>query len=799
MFIGDKQVLDKLDARWKDAASEYENAGKRARTVADALQVRDELWAAFPDLVRWRLAQPGDDKRVEQDVDQLVNGTRELAAKLEPAAKYDGRLAARTADLQKRLEIQEDVKEQGEHLVDSRGGNADDMQRIARLLEFPFITGRHRASLRSKYLEIMDAQTKAIKEKEEEQDGTGEKAGKDASAKSNQLATERLHRLRLWKTHPVLQILGIEANDDEKIDPKSSDDEALIAKLNKQGGEVRKRLLQVGREAPTLLSRKDEEPSAGPETAGGDARTLDVVQRRSEIPARRSLSRADCLVRAAAPLLEYRWESPDASPSRQLRKFDLHHLWLWQAVRAADDFWWSANERNEKSGKKTLPYFEIAAGTYLKHAKSCRDNATWASADRPYWQKVEDLVENRRKAARQAGIEPAKPGLPDDVDEKDPSLRITLLGKRTEGLPQGKAAVYVVEDRTNEKQLEPLAISEGGEPDLRRIGIKTREKDAASSQWTKECWIRNNDRFKQHPRFDVVSLFRGHRQTMPFSVSTAKGVAIKCEAEHYPQPTITVCGDAKEKCAIMFVLDCSASMADAAETEAGGKAVSRFQIARQTLKSILRRLATGADAGRYRVGLALYGHRFGWIVEKREDGTEKLRLAVWNPAVSTKVIDRDTVEKGMIPISDKEAPDRQETSDALDRLQIEGVLSKTRVQDLEKVDDPCSDTEVVFQPTPFGNSLCERMCEKLDEMPCLGQTPLYRSIEQSIQVLSRNTAADEIAHRHVIVITDGQDDERGSEKVPVTRGDVKRAVEGRSSGGKNTDLDVIGFCLDKKR
>ena len=140
-------------------------------------------------------------------------------------------------------------------------------------------------------------------------------------------------------------------------------------------------------------------------------------------------SRADRLVRAAAPLLgRPLWTDLRDEPSRQLAELDLRFLLGWQARRALDDFW--------GSGSGTPPaYFQTVAEAYLAAARDVGQPLGSSSAEE---KRLAEQTERLAQAAAQ-GIQTTSKDLL--VDDLEPYLVQTTSAALAENLPAGVSAL----------------------------------------------------------------------------------------------------------------------------------------------------------------------------------------------------------------------------------------------------------------------------------------------------------------------------------------------------------------------
>ncbi len=299
-----------------------------------------------------------------------------------------------------------------------------------------------------------------------------------------------------------------------------------------------------------------------------------------------------------------------------------------------------------------------------------------------------------------------------------------------ESLPQGEAAVYL-QAGVNGPHVPLTGIEKSREANFYRMGIPIAKAGTVS---TPLYVITHGDRPGETSLLQAVLLYRGHVRSQPCAGD------LNIVYSRVPEKTtITVHGKAQEGTSLEFILDCSGSM---------GKIVAhtgrtRLDIARDSLTKILTRLAAPGCA--YRVGLLIYGHRVGWN-PKNEN-----QMVVPDPADPQRLV---------------AAP-----------------------PDLDIV--PANDVEQVLAPRPFTHSELDKIIiPKLNSLRDLGETPLYLAILKAIGDL---VADQQARQRHVVVITDGFNEQSGNGPWIKSAADVQQALAARP----DIRLDIVGFNLDQ--
>ncbi len=724
LFVGAAAELNRADGLWKSAVegngqdSGYAAAIRRASQVAAAYQTRDRAWAELPYLAQWTLTRQQAAESDEGDLRSAIEGVGQLASRLDEqlaarqwspesaalAAKFDGALQA----LDKRFQAEcAELKTAGE--------DKHTLRRIAAVLAVPLLSGAERNGLRDKGLSIARKIAPAGTQYEV---AVAEKVASEAGD-----VAKRLDRLRHWEIHPAAMILqsgqtadvpplsaasagGPPADQARTRDRDELAQELLLKRLAQQGADVRRALGDL----PDAVQHHLQETAKRLEQKTADA--PDVV--------RAGDSRADRLTRAAALFLDARLRNKMAiEPADQLRRLDLRYLLLWHGSRTLDDFWGPAAEGQS-------PYFAVVAREYGQSADKLRKGV-------PHWTSV---VERFAEAARK-GITPLVEPKNVFVDENDPAVRHAFSVTVPENTPKGTAAVYLQDPAG----LMPL-WSEKRDV-LRRLGLALAEPGTLS---TPPYWIPNDARLKKADRLQAVALYRGQVRSDDFYVPPATGLDIVYTRPDYPKPTIVVRGELRQTSAVMFIFDCSGSMG--AHMLVEGKETTRFNVARDTLKAILRRMA--ASESPFDVGLMVYGHRVGWNPENTSE------LVVHDPR---------------FPHAFRFIP---------------------RPPQMAQI-KPSNDLELFLSPGPFGQNEFDELSRKLDGLDSMGETPLYLSIIEAIRHLRKEGAAGQ---RRIVAITDGVNNQTGGGPDVRYREDVEQEL--KKPGNERIHLDVVGFNIEKQ-
>jgi hypothetical protein len=192
------------------------------------------------------------------------------------------------------------------------------------------------------------------------------------------------------------------------------------------------------------------------------------------------------------------------------------------------------------------------------------------------------------------------------------------------------------------------------------------------------------------------------------------GVLIDYAPHQYDRQQITLFGDSKQENAIVFIFDCSDSMAQTtmlAPQAAGGRPqrTERMSLAKNHFASMLDDLARGnANGANTRVGVRFFGHRLSW--EKP-------------PA--------DAPPGWVSPLI---------TQSEYQGEKAEGLA-------------PSEDVELVQPLGRFDRSEAEKIRQRLQSVQPWGETPLYLALMQALDDFGSEA---QNTRKSIVVITDGE-------------------------------------------
>lgn len=328
-------------------------------------------------------------------------------------------------------------------------------------------------------------------------------------------------------------------------------------------------------------------------------------------------------------------------------------------------------------------------------------------------------------------------------------------------------------------------------------------------------WSRASQIGPMNGEIPYRAFFRGHRSKDASLQVTHKIPKPPEEREIWePSPTppdakVLVKGKEKQRLWLMVVLDCSRSMNEDTKlkTKEGGSDSRRFDVARETLKSMLDELLdneANPDA-EYHVGLMAYGYRVGVDTDKDDYPTGKLLFdepsGPDSPGYRTVTSQNGTVLGLALPEDrDTYQLDRKDLS-LLDPSEDVGILEpiRDRLKSSKASEDP-----------PFNRAKCTRLKNLIDRRSALGVTPLFLSIKRAAEHMEQ--LLDPNAKKMILVITDGADNQ--------STYDIKFTDQGRRKAGllgaekrkptglddaieavkkvKNIQVRVVGLDLDNQ-
>lgn len=423
-----------------------------------------------------------------------------------------------------------------------------------------------------------------------------------------------------------------------------------------------------------------------------------------------------------------RLDGNEKTPSQiEFRIQRKEHL-AWSANRAMEDFW----------GNDTLnPYFDRLSQSFL--APFSRESV---SAPSQLAGKVVNRLSTMRNDFRHWVVIDEFVNQPESISESTDDIKHRMVVRFPESIPRGISAIDLL---VNEG--EALAVGNSSGKVEPTHPFETQLPVPSQSGRSFEQVIKAKQIFQSTSRADRIR-FRGNSRHFPFEIpGTQSPDSIKQVVDISPfpfrQPTVSVAGDLTGTADVIFILDCSATMA---KTVPGTPPASRMSVAKGVLKDILGTMAS--PKGKFRVITYAFGSRVGW------DANDQ---AFKRPGVN--------VPAGIVPANDVMALENETLAPLLDHP--------------PRRNEPGVDVATIQ--------------DKIDELQAFGETPLYYSIYQALQEVDASKPTQ------IIVITDGANDQADDPQgVPFRTSAINLIDELDKAKYRNTQLQVVGFALGQQ-
>lgn len=732
LFGNVRNDASEWESRWDRLRDSYNALGKTREDIASGYEILDRMAAELPYIAEWamnsdRATQLMDGVRTD---DQLSTSAEETAPSATPTSSVTSRLidilndAEELASSLARLRQSDQADSLASLLLRSRAlgeqfaalsatfsnaygellrvsrRDAETLREILSVLDTPLIPADQRRALRDKARSLGSRLHRDYFEMDTEAANQSERKRLAAT-----IPTGRTTDTAFGDSHPLPALFQIGKTVDEE--PATGEDqEAKLTSSSRWellGGQVRASLsgFLEGMTEEELLADLDD----------GNRHRLGSA-----------LALADYHFRRQAPFMP---THPSLDFVQVRRRFDLQGLLLWHYRRELDDFLGTSDSYFDVSDE---PYFSVAGRTLRQAAENVisPSNSVQANMD-----ELDQMRLARLEAANQGIGLSAQASIIDNLARPQASLNAnsgTLAG----AFPAGKAAIQVWEQG---RPLGELSVAGADEeidtaaPEFIALPLEENAIEKRKIYLTGEF-----DRSVSHT---AVVYYRGNRFSVPLFLPELRGVVIDYQPFEYGPPLVTLHGDRMQPASIMFVLDCSASMAQTVPTEDRSTGVvTKLDIAASALAGMLNQLSLDADAS---VGVTLFGHRVGW--------TTRLPTTVLRQEEYAKEIPAD------LP--------------------------------------PARDAENVLTLGRFDTVEAGELFRLLETVRPWGQSPLYFAITESLQSFVGTSQRTE---NHVIVITDGDNYQytpsNGSDRElsPVTIDSVLEAWQ-----GTNAAVHVVWF------
>jgi hypothetical protein len=603
-FLGSELSPD-LPSQIAAAQQKHDTAVAVATALARAYQVRDRAWVELPYLARWSRRHdqsgPSGNAGLRDDVLALIvaaNSLDQTLRRAEPASPQDAgdlsllqaiadAAATPASQIATALDGLQQVLDDQARRLQAAPVSCETLADIADLLALPLVSGKSRALLLTRYLEVAGA----IDGGQEPQPGSAADTGPtsppaepgDGAANGDRAVVggEQEPQTTHWRIHPVVAILH------EVNDTVGSQDDVPLTLLGEQ---LRDAMHRVVLGLPDSAARD----AGGPSSETDDAGLEPEEQAWDLFAAERRMRRFVALLGAE-----------QAVPYQQLGNRYLQRLLLWNARRRLDDFWASV-----QPGQR--PYFADAAEGCLTAARLL---AKPAPQEQRLLRDLQDLLQ-QRSAAAERGLATTATDLILVDSNAEATVRIGVHPTETgQGLPAGRGAVYLRDDQAplaatiRELPIEPATAA--GNPAAREIAVRVAGPELSG----------------RGPTLRAVAMLRGHEFAAPMMSGEVAGTRVDVVRERYETSSITVQGPRFKPAPVVFILDCSQSMGDGVAVEApdpGGLGLqpTKLNVAIDALRGMMTRLGQRGD---HLVGVRYFGHRVGWrtgqlgVLERRED------------------------------------------------------------------------------------------------------------------------------------------------------------------------------------
>ncbi|MFN3148367.1 hypothetical protein [Bremerella sp.] len=694
-----------------DGSKGLEALEKKRTRLIEAYITVDSVRASAPYLLSWLTHHPypSSDRQLRlNQVTTAIEKTHELANALTPR-KLEGerrpdytKVAVPEQQLideitQNYSDVVRFLNRESQDIIDAQGGkdrsDSETLLEIYNLLRVRFVakltpsmTTYDRNSLRAKKQSIL-----------------GQSLG-NVNVKPDSMSPLILGLSSYEKGPWQLAMNQAGGTSDYRIAPLSPDRESHAPLLLKDTGPVvlfAEKVVAEALESSLAPTREIETFPSAPNAAAATAFSGLVVRNRSR--------------------LDGNARTPSQIEFRIQRK---EHL-AWSADRAMEDFWGnnSLNPYYDRLSQSFLGPFSlesISAPSEL--ASTVINRLTTLRKDYSHWVQLGNL---------NASISDSSDNIKRDITVHFP-----------QSIPRGTSAIDVLVDdgkaisvgdsRGNFAPTQPFATQTSAlyqaERPLEQL-IKTKEVIQTTSHTERVRFRGNVLRFE----FGITGTQRPDSITQVVDINPFP----------FRQPTVSVSGELSGTADVIFILDCSATMA---KEVPGTPPATRMSVAKGVLKDILGTMAS--PKGQFRVLTYAFGSRVGW---------DKDNQAIQRPGVD--------VPAGIVPANDVMA---------LENENLAPLLNRT-----PRRNEPGVDVTAIQR--------------KIDDLQAFGETPLYYSIYQALQKV------DPTKPTQIIVITDGANDQADDPQgLPFRTSAINLIDELDKDKYKNTQLQVVGFALGQQ-
>ncbi len=601
LFVGDKKAFeDSFQVANQIYSAQLKEGNSPLRTVAQCLQLRDQAVAEYVVLAEWHTRWESPFSKGKKDERQAILSRKKtrfsnLSALLDDFSNElsQTNLSINAADLldsyrQIRKEfdsIRDEFLNACEGLVNVSSLDGSLVFRIKAALRSPIIPWETREKLINKLIETKIKIAADQSEKGPSSDESSQQNDRIANAVDQLIGESELQND--LTNQPFLSFLKIKTSD------------SLV-----DVGAATRELLNNAADRKFLLRLANEEAI--------DIDEMEMDGCRSALASMATWGRK---------LFSVVNVESDFNPIHDYLKFELQQSLLWHVNRAIGDFFGAMPDSN-LAEIRPMPLFSVVATPLLDQAQ--------------------EVSSVHRFSANQ--LAQLRSRLAECVEECDAMIKVAVRSEPN--LNDGDSIKLRVDLKSKRDPLPNV--------DNHRDGmISVRMQSRRSSRWGpgfavdypvpsngfSKLWSVNDQMGTQ-----LTSFYRGHEFQTPVFMRNIGGHRVELFPQKKPNATITLVGSRKGRSSIVFILDCSQSMAKEIQAELiGDKQVARLSLAKNSLVTMLDELAQRKDA---RVGVRLFGHRTGWSTS---NPSIRMRQKTYDGTIPELLIPENDVEQ-MLPL-----------------------------------------------------------------------------------------------------------------------------------------------------
>ena len=677
-------------------------------SARQAFELTDRVISELPDLIRWLEREEGAETRPQTmgDIFELISAMHRLVNTLDEGstasevrdtndlafAPYYQTLFVQYQNLRRRFD------EECERLTDSADLSPSFVRRAAAVLELPLLSSKvaengmtpleQRQRIQENYTQAVGAlHRRSVAGLLHSNDQDNSKRSPQNDGEDQSVPPSTTNTGPIVHRYPLLALL-------EPLSPASAVNQAAP-----DAGGIAENSVVAGTQIRRILKALPADIEASRE------RHLTSPDRPFQ-----EWSRASRLGRVCAPLMA---STLPVDPVTEMRRLQIQQIFLWNAKRYLDSFWGPSSPHES-------PFFQSAATDSIEVARMvCMPNP---ATDKQIFA-LNALLSKRQKAAESGLTVQAEDVLiVEALNQPTSRLSVTRpIPGSGEGLPDGTGMLRITDQKGS--LIGPIvdfSMASNGLPSdtnsqVFKLPVQTAADDVSGTVGA------------------ATAYFRGHEFSDALVVNQGAGTTVETRIVPNQTARIRLNGSKRQKAAIVFVLDCSASMQKGMPFEAAESKVTRMDVARAALVRMLNVLAARGNA---RVGVLLYGHRVGWSVKQPNQLMTQPNLG-------------GTLPDGLKPYED-----------------VETILPLGR----------------------FDSIAAGKVSQYLEKVKPWGETPLYLAITQAVLEFKDD---DPDVQRSVVVITDGVNYQFNP------RPEMAKSAQDVLTAGasRRSTLNIVGFGI----